>query len=266
MDEIFVIEALAKEHFEKSPDSQSFEIPKGVLGSKLGVGTTKTLAVCQELASEYPFVQNVRGGISIDKKGFLDFERLMEEKANQISTIDEIKARYPLISKQIDEAQERIGRVKEALEAKENQGRDISRQADEMEEKIKEIDKNISEISPRLEALRQEYEAKSIEYKGRIESEINALEENARKERETFDSKLGEAKRQNVKAKEENSIRIKELQEIESESRMLRERNNGLTSYDVYQARTSGRGKTFYTLAGFCLCLLLFITLNILGI
>jgi len=223
---INIIEDLAKEYFANNPKSNSFDINKGVLGTKLEVGTTKTEAISKGLEAEYSFIKNNRGFIRIDRKGFFEFEILYEEQSKHISTMVEIKTKFPQLAKSIEYYKLTIEKDSIALAEKEKENTELKNQAEELEKKANDLDNSTIEIKNKLENLNSQYEKLKEEndliikeYNEKTEAEIQRLEKEAKIKKEEAENRLKKAKEDSKKALEEHNRKIKEEEALILENR-----------------------------------------------
>jgi DNA repair exonuclease SbcCD ATPase subunit len=221
MEEINMIEDMAKEYFEANPNSNNYIINKAVLGTKLEIGTTKTEAVSKGLEIEYPFIKNGRGLITIDRKGFFEFEILSEEQSKHISTMVEIKMKYPQLAKSIVNYKEIIDKDSKILAEKEKENQELTNQANELEQKVNDLTNSTNETKSKLENLKPQYDKLKEEndliikeYNEKTEAEIQKIKEETQAKKEEAEAKLNKAKEENKKAIEEHNKKLKEEQKL----------------------------------------------------
>lgn len=189
MEEIIIIEELAKGFFSNNPNSDKLAINKGALGVKLGAGTTKTDSIAKGLEAEYPFIRNERGFITIDRKGFEEFEVLREEQRNHVSTIQEINAKYPQLAQSIEDYKEKILKNTKIIEDTEKEKAELESQANQIEQNIIGLQDSISQTQASIEGLNTEYDKLKEETEAKeteLQDKKNELEQSIAKSKESI--------------------------------------------------------------------------------
>lgn len=177
---------LASNYFASNEKSDEFELEKAVLGSKLGIGSTKTLSVCNALSGEYDFITDSRGFIAIDRKGFQNWLKLTEELEN--------------------EKERNLNQQKESQV--------LIREADRYKRANEENDRTLAETRSTRDKLKAKAEELTKE-KENLPNEIKELNEKISRERASLD----QAKKESSNLNAEISKAEKERREIEAENR-----------------------------------------------
>jgi DNA repair exonuclease SbcCD ATPase subunit len=262
---IVMIEDIAKEYFANNPKSNSFDINKAVLGTKLEVGTTKTEAISKGLEAEYPFIKNNRGFIRIDRKGFSEFEILYEEQSKHIASFVEIKVKYPKLVKSIEYYKAMIEKDSLIIAEKEKENQELVNQANELEQKVKDLENNSNEVKSKLENLNSQYDKMKEEndlivkeYNEKTEAEIQRLNKEVQAKKEYDENRLKKAKEDSKKAIEEHNRKVKEEEALIELNRKKLESSESAKNWFVrhnvidYQLDKSIAGKLFDGFGWFC--------------
>lgn len=176
------------DYFANNPDSNTYELPKGVLTAKLNIGQTKAETISKVFCNEYAFAQNGRGKLIIDKRKFDMWSKLNDELQSQEITKDEIEQNYPILSKTIEEHGKKL---------KEWQGK-----MTQMQDEIKSLQIQIQKVEETSKGLPEQ---------------IKVLRD-----------KKTQIELENKKMQEERAKEVKEMQELQKKDnqRMLDEENN----------------------------------------
>lgn len=175
---IQIVVDLSMDYFRDNQDSQSYQLSKAVIGDKLDVGINKQGVICKTLVNDYAFIQDSKGFLIIDRKGFEEWLTDLQEKQEQEERQKELYKRDSAASKAKEEIDKHMAELDKLISEKESQ---VVIKAAIVEKKEKEVGDLGAEVSG-LDSKLADLQAKESEIRSKksaILSEIDKITHNS---------------------------------------------------------------------------------------
>lgn len=192
--EFNIIIEMVRRFFEDNPEESYYEIPKAMIGSKLDIGSTKTEVICKSISQEFPFIENGRGKLTVNRVNFLEWNRLVGEEKSLEQQNSEIASKYNALTRVIDLTKQLIEKRTEQIKVYETENEKLKSQLEDIDKRLEEKQK-----------VKAELEEKRLKLKGK-EKEIEGMVRESERLDKEYEELVNSEKKKEIELEEKRNL------------------------------------------------------------